>query len=168
MPEKIGSVEYVGAPYPVRFGDSFKPRAVLLGNRFQYEKDLDAPRFGRHTITIDSAQVQVLHQTDLDPAFAGGKIYAGDQVKVRVRLTRAQFGDWEKLKREVIDWSKAAKVELCGLEVERVEEQPKIRRRGTTAATLTPQQQLATWCTNQKIDGKLAEAGQTLLSGVVK
>lgn len=161
VPQKIGPVEYVGAPYPVRFGDSFKPRAVVLDERFQWKSVLETPRFGRHTLTLNPQDIQELQVLDL------GEILAGDQIKVRVRLTRAQFGDWEKLKREVIAWSKEKKVELCGLEVERVEEQPKIRRRGAATAVL-PKQQLSAWCANQKIDGKLAEAGQGFLSEVSK
>lgn len=154
-------VEYVGSPYPVRFGDSFKPRAVLLSEGFRKQTDLEPPRFGRHSIRLAGSDlIQLSSNVDLQE---------GDQVKVRVLLTRSQFGEWGKHKRTVMDVCKAKGVELCGLEVERLEEKaPKIKPRGSGTAALTPAQVLSGWCERQSIAKPLAEAGQRLLASVTK
>lgn len=161
VPQKVGAVEYVGAPYPVRFGDVFKPRAVLLTSALSKAQDLETPRHGRHSI--------VLAGSDLVRLDKNGDIQKGDQLKVRVQLTRAQFGDWGKHKRTVVDFCASMGVELCGLEVERLEEKaPKIKPRGSGPAALSPAQVLGSWCERQQITKPLAEAGQSILSTVVK
>ena len=161
VPQKIGAVEYVGAPYPVRFGDSFKPRAVLLTDSLRKATDLETPHFARRTVTLLPGKVQVLTDEGL---------HKGDQLKVRIRMTRSQYVDWEKEKRAVLATCTKLGVELCGLEVEKVEETPvaKVPRRGATPAATTPAQVLGAWAEKQKLDKPLVEAGQQILASVVK
>lgn len=162
VPQKCGSVEYVGAPYPVRFGDSFTPRAVLLKGARE-SVDLATPHFGKLTITIE-------RQEQVRDGYIQGLTQPGDQVKVRVRLTRAEFVAWEKVKRDIIAACTDAGVELCGLEVERVEESaPKVvKRRGTSPVAASPEQTLVAWSERQKLDAPLVEAGKKILASVVK
>lgn len=168
VPQRIGRVNYIGSPYPIRFGDSFKPRAVLLTDDLSKAQDLETPRFGRHRIVLDPGRLDVGVLSIVDELHNHSS--PNDQVKVRVRLTRVQFVEWEKIKREVVEACVKAQVELCGIEVERIEEQPKIRRRGqgSAAPALTPQQILEGWCQRQGVEKSLAEAGHKLLTEAIR
>lgn len=165
VPQRVGPVEYVGAPYPVRFGDRFKPRAVLLENELRKARDLEPPRFGRPLIVIDDPEQRTRSiEEEIRAATA-----PGDQVKVRVRLTRAQLMLWDQLRRAVLAACSQAEVELCGLEVERLEERPfRIRlRNANPPSTQTPQRVLAVWCERRGIEPPVAEAGQQLLQSTL-
>lgn len=155
VPQVVGRVKYVGSPYPVRFGDSFKPRAVLLEKDLKKATDLEPPAFRRLSLLISSpAELQKVVVSE------------GDQVKVRVRMTRAQFVDWEKTKRAVVGWCKEGGIELCGLEVERVEEAaPKIKPRSSSVA-LSPAQVLDAWAAKQNLAKPLLEEGHRILATV--
>jgi DNA repair exonuclease SbcCD nuclease subunit len=160
VPQVIAGVEYVGAPYPVRFGDAFKPRAVLLTEDLKKATDLETPHFARRSLTVD-AKLQWAGVEGLEE---------GDQVKVKVRLSRAEFGEWGRIKRQVEAKCNEVGVELCGLEVERLEESaPKIKPRGSAPAMAsTPAQVLADWSAKQKLEKPLVDVGLKILASVVK
>lgn len=158
VPQKIGAVEYVGAPYPVRFGDAFKPRAVLLTDSLKKATDLETPHFARRTVALLPGRIQQLADEGLKK---------GDQVKVRIQMTRSQYVDWEKEKRSVIETCTKLGVELCGLEVVKVDEAVKAPKRGSAApAALSPVQVLSAWAEKQKLDKGLIEAGQKILLSI--
>ena len=92
------------------------------------------------------------------------EVLPGDQIKVRVRLTRAEMGDWEKIKRAVLTVSNDMQVELCGIEVERIEERPRLVKRRTPQ---TPQQMLTAWAERQQVTPQLISSGQELLASVL-
>ena len=105
VPQRIGSVEYVGSPYHVHFGDRFKPRGVLLDSSLQ-ASDLHFPTVEKFVATITQA-------SDLDQL----KIKEGDQLKIRVKITPSTFSLWEDIKGEVKKKCEELKVDLRGLEM---------------------------------------------------
>lgn len=156
VPQKIGRVEYVGAPYPVRFGDKFKGRAVLL-KRWKEAVDLPIPSIQRRTI--------VAGPNGFNAAAVAG-LKAGDQIKVRVRLEPSEYGDWQKAKREIMADSSALGLELCGLELEKPEAQPlpKIVRRATLVRR--PEETLRDFCAAQKLNEDIQLSGLEILKEV--
>lgn len=156
VPQTIGPVEYVGAPYPIRFGDAFKPRAVLLHGNGIFSS-LDTPPFNRLAVSVKCRADLAIY-----------RLKPGDQVKIKVSLTRAEFVNWAAIKRDLTAACEQAGADLCGLEVERIEEKPKLARRGAAPAVQSPQQVLTVWCGQQQIEPALAEAGQAILATVVK
>ena len=108
VPQIIGAVEYVGSPYHVHFGDSFKPRCVLLerdGNAV--DLFMKSPR--RITMKVKSLEelkATALHETR-----------AGDQVKLRLGLDEADRHDWKRIKRQAIDFLVAHDVDVHAVEL---------------------------------------------------
>lgn len=100
VPQTIGPVTYVGAPYTIDFGDHFKPRVVVL----------DADRKARNVmLSFPGKQlVEITSAADLKKA----KLLDGDVVKVKVRLRAKDYAEWPKLKGEVEKWAKANDVNL--------------------------------------------------------
>ncbi len=159
VPQKVKlgrvEVEYVGAPYPVKFGDKFEPRAILIEN-FRTSRSIAIPSIRRQTITITPKDAEI----PLDA------LRQGDQIKIRIRLTPSEYGDWARLKKQVVSICAEAKVELCGLELEKVEN--RIRLRTPTALIVKdPQKVLSEFCGINKLSQAVSAEGTKLLTEVI-
>lgn len=155
VPQKVGRVEYIGAPYPIRFGDKFAPRALLLEN-MRTARSLPVPGIRRSTVTVAGPGADV--------ASLVAEFKPGDQVKIKVSLTPAEFGDWNKVKASVVAACKAAQIDLCDLELERPETAAFARPQNAgKIEKQTPQQILKTYCTTNHIEAPLYNAGVRLL-----
>ena len=144
-------VEYIGAPHPIKFGDKFEPRAVLIEN-FRTAKSIPIPSIQRQTLTITPKDAEIPLKT----------LRQGDQVKVHIRLTPSEYGDWAQIKKRVVSACNEAGVELCGLELEKVES--KIRLRTPTAVvTKDPKQIVTEFCTSNKVSTAVTNEGIKLL-----
>lgn len=86
VPQKIQNLVYIGAPYPVKFGDTFIPRGLYFDRKGEeYEIEFDTIR--RLLITI----------ADRDDVNKLDDLRQGDQVKVRIQLRRSELVEWKKL-----------------------------------------------------------------------
>lgn len=106
VPQTLGDVTYVGSPYHVHYGDSFKPRAMLLDLSTGQTKDFYFPAPQRRTLNI----------FEVDEIRTAG-LNKGDQVKVRMWLDRAELSDWEHYKREILDIIGELELKLGGIEM---------------------------------------------------
>lgn len=156
VPQTIakGFIEYVGAPYAVRFGDDFTPRAVLLEG-VRKARDLSPPGVKRRILAVNATDTVLRGLEGLSK---------GDQVKVRLRLAPAEFMDWQKRKKWVMGVCAEAGVELCGLELERVPEKRVLLRRPVQQAQQkTPLDIFKGFCEGQKLDKNIVASGQEFL-----
>lgn len=96
VPQRLNkTITYVGSPYLVRFGDSFTPRVMVLGDKpARSSTDLRFPCLSKFTLVVTSAE-------ELLSEAAKHNVKEGDQVKVRVRLPRTQYGDWNQIKEQI-------------------------------------------------------------------
>lgn len=112
VPQRCGDVEYVGSPYPVHFGDTYKPRILVLNSpRVCIEEHYVGPR--RLSVRIGSAG-----------ELSSFGLKQGDQCKVMLVLSRQDMPDWQECKRAVQKWCDVAGVTLRDLRLEA----PKQRR----------------------------------------
>lgn len=152
VPQKRGPVEYVGAPYPVRFGDSFAPRVVYLNDRGAPE-DLFPP-------TIRRLMLDVRGPNDLEKV----KTKAGDQAKVRVRLERADYGLWHGYKKDVQRWAERRRVELASVELVPSERAQEAAKRNVSAiAAKNPKQLFLQYCDAADVPEELRGTGKEML-----
>lgn len=147
VPQKIGRVEYVGAPYPIRFGDSFRGRALLL---LDWKKS--------ESLFPDLIQRGVLR---LSPRDDLGKLLSkfkkGDQIKAVVSGLR-EGAEWPAMKSRILEACAGRGVELCGLELE---------RQGSQRFPIRPRHQafkdsadaLTKFIEREKLPDRLAEVG---------
>jgi DNA repair exonuclease SbcCD nuclease subunit len=123
VPQKIGPLEYIGAPYPIRFGDTYTPRLMYLEESPLIGYDYYYPTIQKHMLTISSP----------DELLAGGlNLKENDQIKVRLKLSRAERNEWDSLKRQVTDICKRKNLVLCGVEFVPSEDQKQKVTRGVT------------------------------------
>jgi len=157
VPQKVGPVEYVGAPYPVRFGDAFKGRVILLKD-YGTAESIHFPTIQRLVITLDPSDDSMVIK-------GGDDAYAGDQVKFKVKLAPSDYLDWSKIKDQVQSLCKDIGLELCGLELERVQvKRPRIGAPTVTSVQRkTPDDVFLTYCAEAKVSEDVTEAGANLL-----
>jgi hypothetical protein len=105
VPQIIGEVEYVGSPYHVHFGDSFKPRCILL--------DRDARA---HDLHFQTVRRTVLSVTGVADVRAAG-LKAGDQVKLRVELHERDKHTWSSIRRDCVAELRRREVVVQGVEL---------------------------------------------------
>ena len=109
VPQKIRGLEYIGSPYHVHFGDNFKPRCILIDQQGK-SRDLRFPSLQRLVLNLEWKADGLDHRAVLATK-------PGDQVKVRVRLDRADLASWPRVKREAARLLQQAEVEIMGLEL---------------------------------------------------
>lgn len=157
VPQKMGNVEYVGAPYPIRFGDTFEPRAILL--RPKGHESLPVPGIRKHKVVLDGGDL-VDWSTD-----EWNDVYEGDQVKVVVRLAPADFGEWNDIKKGCKAVCDQIGATLCGMELEKVETAPLPKRTTIAPVGRTPEQAMLDYATANNLATATIEAGKRLLRG---
>jgi DNA repair exonuclease SbcCD nuclease subunit len=115
VPQRIGkNIEYVGSPYRIRFGDTFSPRVILLDEHGR-ANNLYFPCISKHTVVVTSLD-------DLAQEADRLKIKAKDQVKVRVKLPRSRFPDWDTIKGQIKEVAVERQWELFGPELHQLED----------------------------------------------
>jgi len=105
VPQVIRGVEYVGSPYHVHFGDSFKPRCLLFRGDDD-AIDLRFPTISRVTLKVGS--LEELKTKRLQP---------GDQIKLRMELTPQDRHSWLAIKLDAQAWLVSQEVEVYGIEL---------------------------------------------------
>lgn len=151
VPQKIGKrIEYVGAPYRIRFGDEYKPRVMLIKSKDNII-DLHFPAKNKVLVTIKDV-------SDLDELIY---LSEGDQVKVRVRLKRSEYPNWPKIRSKIQDVVKEHKLELCGLSLVSKVTRPTDMEVQTKASK--PDEIVRDYAERYKLKKSMLNAGLTLL-----
>lgn len=104
VPQEIGNIVYVGAPYPVDFGDDYEGRILIVDGdkvtQLKYE-------------SIQKIMLDIYSMDELRKV----KVREDDQVKVRLHLRRVDIPDVERYKTQIRDWCVLNEVVLCSLEL---------------------------------------------------
>lgn len=171
-PQMVGrNIEYVGAPYRIRFGDAFVPRVVLLDRTpsgIWRSLDLRYKCQGKHIVEIDNpaspkAAINKLANTT---ETGGLEIYEGDQVKVRVRLPRSAYPDWPAIKEALIAEAVTQNLQLTGPELVAIDE-PRQKQASRQAAQPqdagSPLEALAAYAEEKDVPDELRNAGERYL-----
>lgn len=81
VPQDIARVTYIGAPYPITYGDSYNPRVLVV--RKGKERSECFETIKKHTIIV----------RDIEDASVFEGVGVGDQVKLRIEVCQGE--DWE-------------------------------------------------------------------------
>ncbi len=157
VPQRIGTLEYVGAPYPVRHGDDYKGRVINLSNRGHREE--------WHYPSIRKAKITASNLDEL--SLRGIRLRRGDQLKVELALPKSERHSWHQLKEGVQKWCDARGVKLKGCELTA----PRTLRIGSQSSTgssqptirISSDEALAQYLKKSKVDDSTASVGRQLL-----
>jgi len=99
VPQQLGPVTYVGAPYLINFGDDYSPRVLLLDGKHKVSIPCPGPQ--KRLVEISS-----VNEFALDAKTVGG-LGEGDILKVRVNLLPEHKDKWNEIKDKVHKWGEA-------------------------------------------------------------
>lgn len=156
VPQKVAKkIEYVGAPYPIRFGDTFDPRAILIKGKEYITLPLENIR--KITVTIGAGGV--VREFD--------SVTKGDQVKLLIELRESEMGEFHELKIGAKKALDAIGAELTKVQLVKKAAKPKLKK-GEEQTTekikaSSPAEELKKFCLRNKVEKTLAELGEVLL-----
>ncbi|MNU33565.1 Calcineurin-like phosphoesterase [compost metagenome] len=156
VPQVIGSIEYIGSPYHVHFGDDFKPRCVLL-ERGGKATDLHFPAPRRVALRATGTE-------DLAAQVFGGTA-PGDHVKVRLVLAESERHEWVALRRQAVEILEEAGVENHGvsMEVDRGARRRLIGTGANRALARDPAEAVLHYVRREELGGDALDAGLDVL-----
>jgi hypothetical protein len=156
VPQKVGRVTYVGAPHPIKFGDSYPCRILRLDDSYRIEEEIELRPPGKHMLKLTMA--------DLDPGNWGeSKLREGDQVKVRFALPINSLGEWPRIKWVVEELVEGFGAQLCGMEAI---VEPAAAKEGTPETMLaaeSPEEVLVAFASEEALEEPVFLSGQRWL-----
>ena len=151
VPQKIGGIEYIGSPYQIRFGDEFDGRVLAYDVAEDKIESLRFETIRKRTLTIASPKELL----DLD-------VREGDQLKLRMTMSRADFSGWKGIEAEIVDAVRARGAELYGVEITEAAGDA-IAADDVPAASTDPRQIFGEFCDANNIDDDLKSFGEEYL-----
>jgi DNA repair exonuclease SbcCD nuclease subunit len=149
-PQRAALVNYVGAPYHIRFGDAFDPRCILvLGH--DRDKNLYFDTVRKWSLTVRDVS-ELLDNKDLLP---------GDQIKVEIELAREEMVDWKDHKCQVLEAAREKGLEVFGVELKVNTSTSKKQK--VTVSSFTHTEVFDSFCATENVSSAIKETGHTLL-----
>ncbi len=156
-PQTIGPVIYIGPPYHIRFGDNFEPRYMIF----------DAATGKHKSYSFDCPRKWMLNVRDPEEILSDQRLREGDQVKVKLELTREEMPDWSVHKEKINDILRERKLESFGVELKvqkQTEVKDKGKRRGNDGAR-DPNEIVKNFSKREKLSTVIRDVGLELLRG---
>lgn len=98
-------LHYVGSPYPIRFGDDFATRTLLINDR------------NMQNLTFPCLNKWNLRVRDADEILRNNKLRRGDQVKITIELSREELTEWATYKQRALAACRELGVEVFGVDL---------------------------------------------------
>lgn len=149
-------IDSIGSPHRVYFGDTFEPRVLYISKG--EIRDINPGMTSRHVIIVRS--IRDLERFD--------DIRQGDQVKIRVRLRRADFPEWSRIRREIsaeatkLGWD-AHSVELMELTANRQKLNEEAAEAVKTLQYISPKDRLLAFAETRNLSEAETKFGLSLL-----
>jgi len=158
-PQKVGRVTYVGAPYPIVFGDDYTPRVMLRDVESGAWHTLTPPTLRKHVVEARPDQ-------SLKKLLKNAK--SGDQLKLRLVFDRRDFDSWNEIRQRFLDEADAMGLSVHGVELLAAEGQEELSQAsdGKASTAGSARQQLKRYVKEQKVPSDVAAAGLALLEEV--
>jgi DNA repair exonuclease SbcCD nuclease subunit len=151
-PQRLeNGVTYIGSPYPIRFGDDFTPRVLLLKNGKEQNLYYPSPR--KWVLTVRDED-EILNNEDL---------HKGDQVRITVEMTREEVCEWNTHRQRVLAACKELGLEVYGCEL-KVNTSER-RERSVLKTARSPEDVLASFCKAENVSSAIKKAGIELIKG---
>ena len=94
-PQKVGPVQYIGAPHPVSFGDEHECRMLVIDHTGKTLKIVSLPN------VLRKASLRITCAADLEKQ----QFNAGDQVKITATIPLSQLNNWAVEEQAIKDWA---------------------------------------------------------------
>ena len=105
VPQKVGPVTYVGAPYPIKFGDDYPCRILSLDSRYGIAQEHLLTPPAKRILRISS--LEELGRITINPS---------DKLRVFYSLPIAHLESWPDIKTKIENWSDSVWASLVSVE----------------------------------------------------
>lgn len=148
VPQKVRNLTYIGAPYPIKFGDNFKPGCIYFDSLGK-ECRLPIKSIKRALITVKSRK-DLIQLDELSPK---------DQVKIRIKLNRSSLPEWKGLEKSVKRRCDKFELDCVSVDLRLVEDED-VEEVGIDDYVHDP---FAGFCETKQLDPVLVRVGKTCL-----
>lgn len=153
IPQSIGNVSYVGAPYTVDFGDDYKPRVMLI----HPDRFVSLPCTGPQKRLVEITMKQTLEVLDkLETT-------KGDVFKVRVHITKFTNDAWSKVVDVVREWGEERSVIIHAVQPVTAEPEGTRVMRTKSRARVDDKQTVATFGKSRGVDERTLKTGYYIM-----
>jgi predicted phosphodiesterase len=150
VPQTLGPVTYVGAPYTIDFGDSYQPRMLLVNKK------------GFTSLPCKGVQKRLVEVNSIAQLNNQKGLVGGDILKVRVRLLREEVANWPEIQARVRRWVDRAGYQLYAVSPV-VEKGEGKRVRVTSIDPKTDNQIVSSFAKQRDIDDRTLKTGVWLM-----
>ena len=150
-PQIMSNLTYVGAPYLIDFGDDFRPRCLLVDDKYHKSIQLDGPQ----------KRVIQMHSDSVSAGFAG-KAKEGDIVRVELSMRPEDYSRWSELRERIIQMCHRFKFKLDSIRPI-MEPAEKNTAKVKQQPSRTDKQVLLDYCKYNEIDKDTRDLGLELL-----
>ncbi len=166
LPQVVGDVEYVGAPYPVRAGDKIDGRCIVFyeeGDDWEIY-DVELPNIKKWSISITHPD-ELIEYEDKVNQFRGGD----DHMKIKVLFSFDAYKNWKEWKKVIKEFAEnKLKVIVQGITLESKKsdgEKDEALKKVESFDTTNPNKVLSMFSKREKIDDDLIDYGKQFLKG---
>lgn len=154
IPQRVGPLVYVGAPYPIDFGDVY-PSRVIVGDT--------KAKNGMESIPVPSIQRSKIIIEDPRELRDSG-LAEGDQLKIIMRLPRSEFSDWDEHRSRTLQIAKEIGCEVFGIELVERSKSTRVRLNDPPAPVKkTPVELLKEYAKSRNVPSHILDAGLEVL-----
>lgn len=107
VPQKCGNITYIGAPHPIKFGDSYDTNFYVFGNDWGAYEKVPVDTIRKHSLVIRSYE-------DL----AAAEVSGGDQVKITIDVSAADPLIWTAINVRAAEWAQQRGVLLSSVNIQ--------------------------------------------------
>jgi DNA repair exonuclease SbcCD nuclease subunit len=109
-PQKVGTVQYIGAPHPINYGDQYTCRMLDVDDiSYAITSVIDLHPPMKHMITDDM-------QSWVDGVPAFSYALTGDQAKVRIQVPLNMIEQWPVVEQKIKDWAIENAITVASIE----------------------------------------------------
>lgn len=149
VPQKVGPVTYVGAPYPVDFADKFKPRVLFM--------DEDGGLTARRYDGVFKRSLDIACASDLEEC----TVEVGDIVQIKVRVPNYDYAAFLKMKEVVEKWASSRGCKLHSVQpvVVQANQKGKEKVQRRTLRSKTDLELFEAYIERHRLNERLSKAG---------
>lgn len=151
VPQKIGDVIYVGSPYPIRFGDDFAPRCLLIDKNHDVT-DLRFHAISKTSLVCNSVK-SVLRNLE--------RLEENDQVKITINISAEERCNWQTIRRSISEKCQRSGIILHELKLNSPKETMQVVQddKDIYFTKSPPEETVAKYVDREELGGDLLDAG---------
>lgn len=151
VPQKVRNVTYVGAPHPIKYGDDYPCRMLVLDQAYDITQEISLSPLRKIIVDITDPSELARLQTRY-----------GDRIKIRYACPPDAIGDWPRDEQLIAAWAKEHGITIAGTEVV-----VGVRATGRDLdLEQTPEQILKDFAAREELTPGLLQTGLDLLAGL--